>query len=1149
MRKLFNPKSVFSLLCFFWLAQAAAFGQYCLPGYDNQCTSDDYIDRVTFAGINNVGTGCGSPGANNYIDYSTTMTANVTISQTYTITCAPGPTWGQYFVCMFDFNHDNDFADAGEFFDIGYSFGGGTVSNTIKIPCGALTGATRFRVMCQYSNTQLFQSDICAPNLTFGEVEDYNAVISPPVGTDAHLKRIVSPVSACGLTSNEVVRVRIANVGGTPINGYTVCYKIGANTPVCETVSTVIPSCDSVLHTFATPANLSVPGQYNFKAYVTVTGDANHANDTVSNHIVDNVPIVNTLPYVQNFDVTNGGWTANGINSSWAWGVPAATFIPQSASPTKAWVTNLTGPHNDDETSFLLSPCFNLSGFTSDPYLTFSHIFETEQEVDFDYVEMSTNAGSTWNKVGTYGTGNNWYNNLFDYWTGTSGNPGDWQSADHQLTGSAGFSSVRFRFAFSSDAFNSFEGIGIDDVRLVDTLKNTGTIALTAPANGCLLTANEAVSITIQNFGSHSISNIPVCYRFNGGAANCEVAAGPIAPGGTYTHTFATTVNMSTPNSYSFVVYTNWGADYNRTNDTLITSAQSFPLVNTFPYKETFEAGQGGWVSGGTAFNDWGFGTPAKATIVGAASGVNAWVTAGTGANEYVDNTNNWVESPCFDLTTLTNPWVTVKVWWSSEFTWDGTVLEYTTNSGSTWNEIGVFGDPFNWYNYNDIEGLNVNGGTGNGWSGEGADGSGGYVLAKHSIAGLAGQSSVRFRIHFATDISVQADGFAFDDFVVADPPVVDLGPDTMVCASAVLSTNHSSGTFLWSNGATTPTITVTTPGTYFVEYTDTLSLSDRDTIVLNFSPTPAVDLGPDAIVCHGDTNCFTLNPSLYSNIHWSTGATTNSICVSTAGSWSVSADDALGCTSSDTIATTVVALPTPSLGADTTLCAGDTLCFTSNCGPNHTYIWNTGSTAASICVNAIGGYWVHCIDINGCEGGDSIIVTQAVSPLAVGAADTSNCPIVQFTSTSTANSVTWDFGDGGTSTQGNPSHDYTSAGNGSYTVTLTAINDCGTDITTIVVDINCIVSVNIGNAMDNQLKLFPNPSRGKFKLETLLSGEAPVAVTITDVHGKTVYHHNFGQHAGKFSELINLEEESKGVYFVKFEVGGQQTIRKVVLQ
>jgi hypothetical protein len=1148
-----NSQSLFlrlSFALFLLMAWQGLQAQYCLPSYGNQCTSDDYINQVTFAGINHLGSGCGTPGASNYTNYSGLYTANVVANQPYTITCAPGPTWGQYFVAMIDLNHDNDFADAGEFFDIGYSLGGGTVSNTITVPCFALTGPTRLRVMCQYANNQLTQLDICNPNLSFGEVEDYNVVITQPTTTDARLVRFVSPVSACGMTANETVSVRIANVGGQVINGFTVCYRIGLNAPVCQTVSTVIPVCDSVLHTFSVPANLSAPGQYNFKAYVTAAGDLLQANDTVNNHLVDNIPVIGALPYSQNFDVTNGGWTATGISSSWAWGVPAGVFIPAAASATNAWVTNLTGPHNTDETSYLMSPCFNLSSLTSSPYLAFSHIFQTDGFGDFDEVEVTTNAGATWTKVGAFGTGNNWYNQQFnDTWSGTSGAPGVWQSADHQLTGSAGFGSVRFRFAFTSDAFTTLEGVGIDDVKLVDTLKNAAVVAFVAPTNGCQLSSTQAVSVSIKNFGSHTISNVPVCYKFQGGAANCEVAAGPIAPGATYTHTFATTVNMAAPLAYNLQGYTNWAADYNRRNDTVNTIVQSFPVVSTYPYKETFEAGTGGWVSGGTAGNDWAHGTPAKTTIVGAASGTKAWVTGGLGTNSYQDNANNWVESPCFDLTTLSSPWVTAKIWWNSEFSWDGAVLEASTNSGTSWTEIGTFGDPFNWYTDNSVNGLSNNSGTGNGWSGRAlsTNGSGGYVLAKHEIAALAGQANVRFRMHFATDASVVDDGFAFDDFVVADPPAVDLGPDTAVCAGVTLNPGLTGGTFAWTGGATTPTLAVSAAGTYVLEYTDTLGLSASDTIVVSLSPTPVVNLGQNQNVCQGDTNCFTLNPNLYSNIQWSTGATTNSICVSTAGSWTVTAEDALGCVSSDTVTTTVVAIPTPSLGPDTTLCLGDTICFASNCGPNHTYIWSTGATTSSICVTTIAGYWVQCIDNNGCTGADSIVVSQGALPVAVGSADTTNCPIIQFVNGSTGNAVTWDFGDGGTSSLSTPSHDYTTAGNGSYTVTLVSINDCGTDTTTIQVDINCLVS--IGTAMDNQLRLFPNPNRGQFKLETTLTGDAPVEVTITDLHGKAVYHHDFGQSAGRFSEQINLQDQSKGVYFVKFEVGGQVTVKKVVLQ
>ena len=60
------------------------------------------------------------------------------------------------------------------------------------------------------------------------------------------------------------------------------------------------------------------------------------------------------------------------------------------------------------------------------------------------------------------------------------------------------------------------------------------------------------------------------------------------------------------------------------------------------------------------------------------------------------------------------------------------------------------------------------------------------------------------------------------------------------------------------------------------------------------------------------------------------------------------------------------------------------------------------------------------------------------------------NIPLtVEFTNTSTGDSLTylWDFGDGNTSTQQNPSHEYSVAGN--YTVTLTTTNNFGSDVKT----------------------------------------------------------------------------------------------------
>lgn len=1142
---------IFALL--FILGANVAFGQYCLPTYANQCTSDDYIDYVNYLTITNATTGCSAPGTSNYANYSSTISTTVVAGSSDIITCRPGATWGQYFVAFVDLNQDADFNDPGEFFDIGYGAAGGTISNVITIPCSATAGLTRLRVMCRFGTAPLTQADVCSTTLNYGEVEEYGLVIVQPTYTDAKLIDFVTPVTACGMGSNEQVQVRIVNSGGTSLTSYTACYRINNGAPICETVTMNVLPCDTIVHTFLTNANLLTPGQYDFDGWVTVANDSVPANDTLSNVLIDNIPVISSLPYSENFEASNGGWTDLGTSSSWEWGIPTGTFINAAASPTKAWVTNLDSIHNNDEASFLLSPCFDFSSLTADPFVSFSHIFETDGFGDRDFVEVSTDAGSTWTKLGTFGTGNNWYTDQFnDWWSGTSGPVGQWQTADHVMTGTAGFSSVRFRIAFESDNFTTLEGVGIDNIRVLDTIINAGVSAILAPNNGCLLSATDSVSIEITNYGTHAISGFQACFTVDGGPATCETIAGPIAAGASMTYLFTGTANLSTVGAHSIVAYTSLPGDSIYDNDTLSKVVTSFPVINTFPYVEDFEGGSGDWASGGNSTDDWALGTPGKLAITGAASGSNAWVTAGTGPTSYQNNADNWVESPCFDFTNITNPWVGSNVWWNAEFSWDGAILEYSTDGGNAWSEIGAFGDPHNWYTDNTVQGLTNAGGSGNGWSGRisSSNGSNGYVFAKHGISMLAGLPNIRFRMHFGSDGSVVDDGFAFDDFIVENAPHVDLGNDTVICVSYLLDPAlPANGDFQWSTGDSSSTITVTSAGTYSLVYTDSLGICEMDTIVLIQTPTPPINLGGNQNICTGATNCLVVDTMLYVNPVWNTGATSGQICVTTAGTYSVVVADSFGCVSGDTISTAVVPLPTPFLGADTTVCPGDTVCLTPNCDPSNTYIWSNGSSSAINCVTIASGYWVICTDSNGCQGADSIFVNAATPPVASALADTAGCPVVVFTSTSTggASTFAWDFGDGNTGTGSTPSNDYTSAGNGTYTVTLIATNQCLSDTTTFPVSIGCLVS--IGNAFDNQVKLFPNPNKGQFMLETVLTGTAPVSVTIMDVHGKMVFNRDYGQIAGNFSEEITLDDQSKGIYFVKLNVGGLIQVKKIVVQ
>ncbi|MBK0404925.1 immune inhibitor A, partial [Adhaeribacter sp. BT258] len=194
--------------------------------------------------------------------------------------------------------------------------------------------------------------------------------------------------------------------------------------------------------------------------------------------------------------------------------------------------------------------------------------------------------------------------------------------------------------------------------------------------------------------------------------------------------------------------------------------------ISTFPYFENFEASNGSWTSGGSN-SSWAWGTPAKPTIIGAASGTKAWVTnlAGT----YNSSEASAVTSPCFNFSTLVQPIFQAKIWWSSEGGWDGAVLQSSIDNGATWQRVGNFGDPNNWYNTSSFFNSPGPGGQQQGWAGITTTSSGGYVLAKHALVGLGGQPNVRLRVAFAADGIIEYDGFAFDDVSIIETPTLDL--------------------------------------------------------------------------------------------------------------------------------------------------------------------------------------------------------------------------------------------------------------------------------------------------------------------------------------------------------------------------------------
>ena len=267
----------------------------------------------------------------------------------------------------------------------------------------------------------------------------------------------------CGLTNATSVTVSVKNTSSTALINVPVSYRINGGSIITESIASV-PANTTISYTFSTPADLSVPATYSIDTWVKNPTDDFAPNDSVTGYLVNNNITVNTFPYYEGFENSSGYWYSTPPNSSWQWGTPAKSIINKAANGTKAWVTNLTGNYRNNELSYLYSPCFDLTSLTQ-PVLSFSHIFRTEDDCDCDYhwIEYS-NDGITWQKLGTGGSGTNWFDNFTkDAWQ-VSRTYWVVSSIDIPTTGSA----VRFRFVFSSDPFVSYDGVGIDDIRVFE---------------------------------------------------------------------------------------------------------------------------------------------------------------------------------------------------------------------------------------------------------------------------------------------------------------------------------------------------------------------------------------------------------------------------------------------------------------------------------------------------------------------------------------------------------------------------------------------------------------------------------------------------------------------------------------------------------
>ena len=184
---------------------------------------------------------------------------------------------------------------------------------------------------------------------------------------------------------------------------------------------------------------------------------------------------------------------------------------------------------------------------------------------------------------------------------------------------------------------------------------------------------------------------------------------------------------------------------------------------------------------------------------------------------------------------------------------------------------------------------------------------------------------------------------------------------------------------YTWSNGATTASVEVETPGWYRLTGLDEngCTVADSAWVEVYENPRPILT-GATGICDNGSANINLVGS--FSIINWSNGASSNSIEVRTPGNYSVTVTNEQGCTGTSSINLQVLPPLNISVIGDPNFCpdAGTELAVNVLAT---TYRWSNGATTPTIQVFESGSYSVTITDANGCTGQNALTVLAFQSP------------------------------------------------------------------------------------------------------------------------------------------------------------------------
>jgi trimeric autotransporter adhesin len=968
--------------------------------------------------------------------------------------------------------------------------------NDLNIPANSITPIESGAVLIPALGTNIDYNSAVRPLAgvnpnTNPDIGAYEFDGLPGVATDAGIQTLTSPATNGCYGASENLVVTIKNYGTASISNIPVTVVVsGAVIQTSNaTYSGTIAAGGTASFTVGT-LNMLTAGVYTFNASTSLPGDLNAPNDAMAQTTRTVIPPV-AIPQSVSFT----GFTGSNLPTMFPnWYESAGVTVPSGTTSSWTSQTGLNGAGNItarinlvaiSRNEWIVGPKFSAtsgSQISFDAAVTdLSSIVNPDVMGSDDKVRLmvSTDCGVSYTPVYTISA----TNSLSTTFTNFNVSLGAYAGQD-----------IIVAFLATDGPVDDIESYDfhLDNINLYNAAAtDAGVSLMTAPITGTCYSGNENVVVTLNNYGTSPISNIPVSVIISGPINQTLTAVypGPLAPSSNTSFTVGT-ANMSMGGIYSFSANTTMPGDPNAFNDATTATRTVAPVIT---------------IAGSTALCSGGSGTltamgPATSYLWSTSATTNSIVISPTATTVYsVVGTDVMTCTTAIQVTvSVTNPTITA------------TGDTYCGVSGTGTLNASAFAS-VNWYA---SPTSTVSLSSGNTYVPPVAASTTTYYAEAQSIA------SGSIQTLFSGGNSCGG-GNMFDITPTAGAIQIDsLDVNTTVGASSTFTV-----------------ILFYKTGNYLGNETNSAAWTAWDTIVVTSagSGNPSRVVLATPLFLPAATHALFVNfPASYTN---GTNAYTNADVTLQMGAGLCSQFGGVnagrmfngniyytkpGCTS-PRIPVVLTIAPNPTVMASSsssTLCSGASATLTASGAA--TYTWSNGANTAATVVTPTANVTYTVIgDNSGCTDSTSLSITVGTNPTVTAVANPS---VLCTGSTGTINasgatSYTWSTGAISTGIIITPTITTT------YTVTGEDPVGC-TGTSMITVTVSTCTGIDNTIAQNNGIMMYPNPAKEYISL--YVSGVSDnLKLEVYDAIGKKVLTRTID----KINTQINIAELPDGIY------------------